>query len=439
MKEEKTGELIQSYFLGTISEKDLEELDRQLMENANLRAQFAATARLETNLRDASSSMPTVGAPPRNVLHNARRNFLIGLGAAAAILFCAVLLSKFRPESSHPQIARIAELNGSATWIADGQQEQINLLAGSELTGGTLEVSSLISSVKIIFNDGSSTWVSGPAVVTFSDGDAGKLIRVREGDLSLDVSPQPMGKPMRVITPSAEAVVLGTQFNISAKPTSTSLTVKEGLVRVTRLADGSVQEVEADQRIIAALEQDRQFKAYPRGNYVRSWKSELPRDRAQGKWIPSSDGHSGVLRAEAHMFGGDHGETFEPILLHSAVLMPSIGAMPPVLLTEGAKFRIRGKLDRGHPINIGFGTHHTRGGFSGKYATCLPIEPEKATRGHFDIVIPLDEFPARRSRFPDSPVGYELFWFWVNTVKKDVGLELHGVELIQADHLTGSK
>lgn len=433
MKEDKTGELIQGYFLGTLTEEETAGLDKRLQKDANLRAQFAATARLETNLRDAASSLPSASTQPQPFPHQPRRNLLFGLGAAAALLLCAVILSQFRPEHSSPQIARIAELNGAATWIADGKQEEENLLAGSALTGGIIEVSSLNSSVKVVFNDGSSTWVTGPAVVNLSDGDAGKLIRIREGDLSLDVSPQPKGKPMRVITPSAEAVVLGTQFNISAKPSSTSLTVNEGRVRVTRLADGSVQEVKADQSIIAALEQDSQFKAYPRGNHVRTWKSELPRDGLQGKWRPAAGGNPGALRAEAHLFGGDHGEQFEPILLHSAVVRPSIGAMPPVLLTEGSQFRIRGKLDRSHPVNIGFGTHHTKGGFSGKYGTRRRIEAEEANGGHFDILIPLDEFPSRRSHFPDSPVGYELFWFWINTVKKDVGLELHSVELLHSE------
>ena len=55
MKPDDSSELIQSYFLGTIPEEGMAELDQRLQKDPELRAQFAATARLETNLRDAAS------------------------------------------------------------------------------------------------------------------------------------------------------------------------------------------------------------------------------------------------------------------------------------------------------------------------------------------------------------------------------------------------
>ena len=433
MSENLSGELVQSYFLGSISDDELAELDRRLGGDAKLRAQFAATARLETNLRDAASSVSGTGEGPRKTVRRSRGNLMIGLGAAAVLALCAILVSQFRPGSSRQPIARIAELNGSVTWIADGRQTEERLAVGAELTGGALEVSSLNSWAEVVFGDGSSVWVSGPAVVTLSDGTEGKLIRVREGDLSLDVSPQPPGRPMRVITPSAEAVVLGTQFNISANSSSTSLTVNEGRVRVMRLADGSIQEVEADQRVVAALERESQFEAHPRGEHVRMWKSELPRDARQGEWRAAADGRPGVLRAEAHLFRGDRGEQIDPILLHSAVVGPAIGAMPPVLLTEGARFRIRGRLDQNFSVSFGFGTHHARGGFSGKFATERRIELDQNAEGRFEIELPLDAFPRVRSRFPASPAGHELVWFWIQTPREDAGLEVLGVELISPE------
>jgi ferric-dicitrate binding protein FerR (iron transport regulator) len=416
MNNDRSGEIIQRYFLGTISEEEMSELDRRLKDDAELRTQFAAAARLDTNLRDAASSF-------------CRPNSELILGA--------VLISQFRPgssleanrESLEP-IARIAELNGAIAWIGDGRQEEERLAVGDELTGGTLEVSSLDSWAEVVFDDGSSMWVSGPAVVTLSDGESGKLIRLREGDLSLDVSPQPPGKPMRVITPSAEAVVVGTQFNISTNSSSTSLAVNEGRVRVTRLADGSVQDVEADHRVVAALEQESQFKARPRGKHVRIWKSEFPRDARQGELRPGAGGRPDALRAEAHLFRGDHGEQIDPILLHSAVVGPSGGALPPVLLTEGARFRIRGRLDRSFHLNIGFGTRQARGGFSGKFVTKREIEVDQGDEGHFELEFSLDDFPRVRNRFPSSPVGHELGWFWIQTLEKDVGLEVFSVELM---------
>jgi ferric-dicitrate binding protein FerR (iron transport regulator) len=441
MNNDQSGELIQRYFLGTISEDEMVELDRRLKDDEGLRAQFAAAARLDTNLRDAASSFSQANDEPKIVSIRASRNVLVGLGAAAVLLLCAVLFLQFRPGSSleanrrSPEpIARIAELNGTVAWIGDGRQEEERPAVGDELTGGTLEVSSLDSWAEVVFDDGSSVWVSGPAVLTLSDGESGKLIRLREGDLSLDVSPQPPGKPMRVITPSAEAVVLGTQFNISVNSFSTSIAVNEGRVRVTRLVDGSVQEVEADHRVVAALEQESQFKAHPRGEHVRIWKSEFPRDARKGKWKPGAGGRPDALQAKAHLFrGDDHGEEIEPILLHSVVVGPSGGAHPPVLLTEGARFRIRGKLRRSYRVGFGFGTRQARGGFSGKFATKREIEIDQNAEGHFELELFLDDFTRKRNRFPSSPVGHELGWFWIQTLQKDVGLEVSSVELISPE------
>ena len=440
MNDDQGGELIQRYFLGKISGDEMAELDRRLRDDVKLRTQFAAAARLDTNLRDAASSFCKVDEEPKIVSLRDSRNVLFGLGAAAVLLLGAVLFLQFRPSApleangTAPEpIAHLAELNGAVTWIADGRQAEERLQVGAELIGGTLEVSSLNSWAKVVFFDGSSVWVSGPAVVTLSDGDTGKLIRVREGDLSLDVSPQPLGKPMRVVTPSAEAVVLGTQFNISANSTSTSLAVNEGRVRVTRLADGSVQEVEANHRVVAALEQESQFKAHPRGKHVRTWKSEFPHDVRQGEWGSGAGGSAGALRARAHLFRGDHGEQIDPILLYTAVAGPAIGATPPVLLTEGARFRIHGRLGRSFPVSFGFGTHHVGGGLSGKFATERKIEVNQNAQGYFDLDLTLDEFSRMKSRFPESAAGHELVWFWIQTREKDVGLEVLSIELLSPD------
>lgn len=430
MKDEHFGDLCHRYFLGTISAEEMAELDCGLKGSQDLRVKFAAEARLDTNLRDAASSFEKKqGAGISKV--PSRPKWQWAMGAAAALLLIALVVSFFYPERKREHIARIADLHGAVTWIADGEQAEGRLEIGNELTGGTLEVSSLDSWAELVFEDGSSVWVSGPAVVTISDGGAGKMIRLREGDLSLDVSPQPEGKPMRVITPSAEAVVLGTQFNVSASPLSTSLTVNEGNVQVTRLADGSVQEVKADHRVIAALEHESPFQASPRGDSVRIWKSEFPRDVRQGSLGSGAEGRPNELHAEAHLFRGDHGETIDPVLLYTAVVGPRGRKMQPVLLSKGARFRIRGHLDQPYQVDFGFGTHHARGGLSGKFSVKRKLKPDQD--GWFDVELALEDFVRMRSRFVESPAGHELVWLWVQTHRKDVGLSLSSVDLLSPE------
>ncbi len=435
MKDEHFGDLCNRYFLSTISAEEMAELDCCLKGSQDLRVKFAAEARLDTNLRDAASSFEKKEGSEISTVPS-RRKWQWAMGAAAALVLIALVVSLFYPEGKTERIARIADLNGAVTWIADGEQTEGRLKVGNELTGGTLEVSSLDSWAEIVFRDSSTVWVSGPAVVTISDGGAGKMIRLREGDLFLDVSPQPEGKPMRVITPSAEAVVLGTQFNVSASSSSTSLTVNEGTVQVTRLADGSVQEVEADHGVVAALEHESPFQASPRGDSVRIWKSEYPRDVRQGSLRFGAEGHPDVLRAETHLFRGDYGEKIDPILLHSAVVGPAAGKMQPVLLSKEARFLIQGHLDQSFQVSFGFGTHHARGGLSGKFSTDRKIEVEPDTDGYFEVELTLADFRRLRSRFVESPVGHELGWFWVQTTKKDVGLSVYSVELFSPEPIS---
>lgn len=54
MNAEDANELIERYFLGTISEQEMERLDQHLQDDPSLRELFRATARLDTNLREAA-------------------------------------------------------------------------------------------------------------------------------------------------------------------------------------------------------------------------------------------------------------------------------------------------------------------------------------------------------------------------------------------------
>jgi hypothetical protein len=187
---------------------------------------------------------------------------------------------------------------------------------------------------------------------------------------------------------------------------------------------------------VAALEHESPFQASPRGDSVRIWKSEYPRDVRQGSLRFGAEGHPDVLRAETHLFRGDYGEKIDPILLHSAVVGPAAGKMQPVLLSKEARFLIQGHLDQSFQVSFGFGTHHARGGLSGKFSTDRKIEVEPDTDGYFEVELTLADFRRLRSRFVEFPVGHELGWFWVQTTKKDVGLSVYSVELFSPEPIS---
>ncbi|MDA8974193.1 hypothetical protein N9F68_01170, partial [Akkermansiaceae bacterium] len=144
-----------------------------------------------------------------------------------------------------------------------------------------------------------------------------------------------------------------------------------------------------------------------------------------------AEGRPNELHAGAHLFRGDHGETIDPVLLYTAVVGPRGRKMQPVLLSKGAQFRIRGHLDQPYQVDFGFGTHHARGGLSGKFSVKRKLEPDQD--GWFDVELALEDFVRMRSRFVESPAGHELVWLWVQTHRKDVGLSLSSVELLSPE------
>lgn len=85
---------------------------------------------------------------------------------------------------------------------------------------------------------------SGSRVV-FDRIESAKNIRLVHGGLVCDVAKQEQGKPLTLHTPHAEAVVLGTQFVLSADEKKSHLRVNEGMVRFTDLASRETVEASA--------------------------------------------------------------------------------------------------------------------------------------------------------------------------------------------------
>jgi hypothetical protein len=98
------------------------------------------------------------------------------------------------------------------------------------------------SSALLRFND--NTWVevggnSSFREVAGSAATGGRRVSLKEGAITSHIERQPEGRPMVFVTQNAEATVLGTTLRLAytADPPMTTLEVKEGVVRLTRLSD----------------------------------------------------------------------------------------------------------------------------------------------------------------------------------------------------------
>lgn len=354
-----------------------------------------------------------------------KRFWRLALTAAAAAAVTAITL--FSMKSAPRIMARITAMSGSVQWTSGGGRVRHDLEVGAALYGGVMETLTHDSWVECTYLDGTKITISGRAMATLSEDDRQKIIHLREGSLSADVTPQPKGKPMRMITRTAEAEVLGTQFNVVSELQSTRLTVNKGLVQVRRLADGSTRKVPANHVIVAELEEETEFKPQLRKEFVTEWKASMTKDIWYGKRMPGRDGEPDSVRAKPMLWRGDDGKLKKPVLLHIVTIGTST---PTPLIEEDAFIRVRGRLARRGNVLFGFAAHHKKGGFAGKYFANRIIKGSDAGE-LFEVDIPLKSFRrhAGSKNYPSSPVNLELHECWVMTVQRDAGLEVTEYEL----------
>jgi len=434
-------ELIEQVLTAAASDEQKRQLHARLLANAEdrrlylhhlnlhsaLRRQFAYEVEGETpaQLDVASSERDFENGPRRPRMRFGRWSW----AAAVVVVLIAGVLA-LRPDSE-AKIATVTELNGAFRWTGDGGRVVRDLQAGTSLCGGTLELLSADSWSVLKFPDGSTVTVSGQAALTVSQSKQ-KQLYLREGSLSANVTAQPGGRPMLIRTPTAELEVMGTQLNVDAERTSTTLQVNEGRVRVTRLADGSVVEVTADHQVVASASRLADFKVTRRPESVGSWQSSLPRDAIYGKWLAGFGETAGPRETDGSLRTAPILLDFEkePITIHLAALSVSRVPSRPVVLASGGKFRIRARLETSGDLYFGLTTKHVKGGFAGKYFAARKVQLREKTDGLLDIELLLEDFRPQEKEFVDSPIGLELVDWWCFTYNVDTGLSIASVELL---------
>jgi ferric-dicitrate binding protein FerR (iron transport regulator) len=433
-------DLIEQVLQGTASDGQKRELQTRLLASADdrrlylhrlnlhsaLRRQFAYDAEGDTPAPpDAARSGrdPADGAPRGPTPRVARWSWA-AIAAAVLVLIAGVYLVR---SNAGPEIATITGMNGALEWTGDGGRVVRDLEAGSSLRGGTLESLSADSWAVLTFRDGSTVTVSGRSVLTISEGRQ-KELHLREGSVSVNVAPQPRGRPMLICTPTARLEVLGTQLSVDAEQTSTTLRVSEGRVRVTRLADGSVADVPADHQVVVSASGLADLAVGRGPTSVRAWQSSLPSGATYGEWEPDEAGTSGALRTAPMLLDSQT----KRVTLHLAAVSVCRGSAPPVVLTPGATFRIRGRIGTSAQVYVGLTAKHVKGGFAGKYVAARRLEALPETGDAMEIDVRLEEFHPQEEEFEDSPIGLELVDWWCCTYNVDAGLGITSVELLPA-------
>jgi hypothetical protein len=402
-EQKRLDELLARLVDETIDSAEMTELESLLEGNPEAQDRYLHYLGLHEDLHTRSGQSDSVaqqGVLERCSTKLAFRPNRVGwktvAGLAASVALAGVMFFFLRSDSN---FATIVDYGGPVSWTGQGQDSEATMTVGLEIGDGILETAGGDSWVELKFADGTDAQLSGIGTLEIEKRDN------------------------VVATPSAEAEVLGTQFNILASAFSTNLEVNEGLVRVKRLADGRVEEVKPDHEIVVALETNTDFSAHKRVDSVSQWQSQLPRDIMQGQVTKA-----GNARALTHLWRGDRaiGEKLKkPVLLHSIVLDPSASGLPRVKIQSGQSIVVKGRTLEAGRVHIGFATNHWEGGLAGKFASYHPV-----LGSEFEIELSLVEMPRTKPRFATLPNGQEMIYLWVQSVHKDIGLEVESVQLL---------
>lgn len=104
------------------------------------------------------------------------------------------------------------------------------MVAGDPIPATDFEVAGEESAATVVFPDGTRLEVGADSIITRVSDDLaiGKRVELAEGILTAQVAKQPAGRPMVLVTPQSELVVLGTVFSLSSGTAVTYLETQSG-------------------------------------------------------------------------------------------------------------------------------------------------------------------------------------------------------------------
>ena len=439
-------DLVNGYCSGSLSKAEFAELENRLRESREMR-------RLLIEYRSIEAGLPSAIAAGRDEQVELRfekksssiRGLRFALLATAAGFLLMFGLNILGP-GSEPQLATLDSLTGSVRWTGTGGQVVDDVQSGRALTGGTIECLSADSSANLEFPDGSTVTISGMSALTISD-DGRKELHLRDGNLSATVTSQPEGRPLRLLTPTAELEVLGTQLDVTAADTQTKITVNEGLVRVTRLTDGKFTDVKSAHSLVATIEAREPLVAIAMREPVRVWKANLGQDKTAGDWLPIAHAlrieigreiEAGELDADRakevyfkrlEKFEDDDGfltavprrtgREEQPVIYLISLNIPQRQS-GPVLLSDSSRLRVMGRSKIPQEVTFSLAARNHDRTVAGRYGVKQRVEST------FDIEINISEL--RELGNGTSAVGLEAFV--LDCFANEPGLELAHVELL---------
>ncbi len=451
-------ELIERHLRGELTELEMEQLAEHLDSAPDARQIIVEEALWDTRMTEVLRGFPADETGEQLSIHatsdleqQKSTNIVLRVmlaGAVAVIVVLSVGLYQQRaraerriaeikataPEARpEPSIAKVVGLSGSLIWTGNRGEIDRELKVGTELTGGTIEGVAPDSWFELQFNDGSTVMITGTSMLTFADAGQ-KVLRLKEGNLSASVEPQPAESPMLIHTHTALLEVLGTRFKVEADLSSTALNVSEGRVRLKRLSDNGELDVPAKHRVLAEGSGDLTLQSVPES--VNHWKSQLHvRPGGYGKWLPATEQRAATQKA-IPLTPPDN----PSVTLYLLGIPVSRSDGPPVVVSPDSRFVVRGRINKPAKVYFGIAVSDGNGEFAGKFRGDLGGQQPISTPdedGQFEVVYRIRDFtldPCVRDREEElavRPDDLVLNGVWAFThTGGPSGLEVTEVELI---------
>lgn len=423
--------LIQRYLDSALNAAELAALNQRLREDAALRDQLREIAEQAVALGDFARG---ADAPVRSGLQRTDRRaeharqakpiritHWLAVAASIALLTASAWLFL---NSREPAVLTLVDASGSIAWSSDGEW-RTEVSIGDQLAAGTIEAVGETASAQLRFTDGTLISLTGESELSFSE-DGQKRLVLRRGSLSAQVRPQPKGRPMLVRTPTAEAEVVGTVFNLATRADDTLLKVDEGMVKLKRLADGSAIEVPAKRSAVASLDSALKLDAATTPEPLTRWSFDFTTTVPPRDWRGVSNGTRIVASpyAAARKSSGN-------VVTHFGVSVRTAQLNPPLSLiaTGTSVIRYRLKQDRPAPLQIMLLTSKLHGDYGGNFEVKIgenDLHPDRD--GWCEIAIPLKAFKAISKKHL-SPTGNILNSVLISSFQKDTQLAVSRFDL----------
>lgn len=167
------------------------------------------------------------------------------------------------PAAAMAQLARLAPAGGLVIHShgTEPLREGMDIFPGDLIKTGGAGQDAQGSQVR--FTDGTTLTLQPASQLTLVGVDQGKALELFSGALTAEVTSQPPGKPLTILTPHATAVVVGTQFTLRVGGMHTRLQVDQGRVRLTRSSDRQSVEVAQAQFVEAGHEGEWTVQSMP--------------------------------------------------------------------------------------------------------------------------------------------------------------------------------